>query len=338
MQAKGSDMADAIDDLEPVVPVLWLLGKTGAGKTSLIHALTGEGEVGSGFEPGTFETRTHDFPNADAPAVRFLDTRGLGEAGYDPSADIAAAQSCAHAILAVVRLDDPVQDALIEVLKSSKQPVLVVFTGVDLLPDQTATTAIEAEFLKKLGRKSAHVSVALPAEGMVTGVENLLTALDSFMPHAVAILRREAEARDFAQARSTVLRYAAVAGACDVVPVAGVATVPASQTAMLQALAKRHRVQLTPKRLGLLASALGTGTLVRLGTSHALRQAAKLVPFAGQTLGTAAAAGASFATTYALGRAASAWLYGVARGREADPTALRALYDAALKGAQDGAR
>jgi len=61
--------------VEPAVPVIWLLGKTGAGKTSLVRALTGEGEVGNGFAPGTRGAATHDFP-ATAPAVRFLDTRG----------------------------------------------------------------------------------------------------------------------------------------------------------------------------------------------------------------------------------------------------------------------
>lgn len=62
------------------VPVLWLLGKTQAGKTSIIRALTGSeaAEIGNGFQPCTRSSRFYDFP-ADAPVVRFLDTRGLGE-------------------------------------------------------------------------------------------------------------------------------------------------------------------------------------------------------------------------------------------------------------------
>ncbi len=157
------------------------------------------------------------------------------------------------------------------------------------------------------------------------------------MPKAAAALRRADEARVFKDMRALVLRYAAMAGASDAVPLTGVATVPAAQGAMLQALARRHQVTLTPARLGLLASALGTGALVRMAAGFALRQGVKLIPVAGQTLGAAAAAGTSFATTYALGRASSAWLYGVARGKEADSASLRRLYDQALKGARDAA-
>ena len=72
------------------LPVVWLLGKTGAGKSSLVRALTEqtEAEIGNGFQPCTRSARSYDFP-PDQPLVRFLDTRGLGEAGYDPAEDLA---------------------------------------------------------------------------------------------------------------------------------------------------------------------------------------------------------------------------------------------------------
>ncbi|MCB1822073.1 MAG: 50S ribosome-binding GTPase, partial [Candidatus Competibacteraceae bacterium] len=62
------------------LPVVWLLGKAQAGKTSIIHALTGSptAEIGDGFQPCTRTARFYDFP-AEVPVVRFLDTRGLGE-------------------------------------------------------------------------------------------------------------------------------------------------------------------------------------------------------------------------------------------------------------------
>tara|TARA_R110002072_G_scaffold193881_2_gene351106 strand:+ start:1226 stop:2233 length:1008 start_codon:yes stop_codon:yes gene_type:complete len=328
-------------ELDPAgVPVLWLLGKTGAGKTSLVRALTGEGAVGNGFAPGTRDAALFDFP-ATGPAVRFLDTRGLGEAGHDSADDLKAAQGIAHAALAVIRYDDPVQtpviDAVIDAVRATRLPVLLVFTGADLLPNDIAQERVRAGLRKAIGRDLPFVSLALPPEGMVTGLEALLDALDSFMPRAAAALRRADEARSFAKLKPLVLRYAAMAGASDVAPVVGMAAVPAAQGALLQALAKRHGVSLTPARLSLLASALGTGALVRLAATHVLRQGAKMVPVAGQTLGAAAAAGASFATTYALGRAASAWLYSTARGKEPDRASLRALYDQALKGARHAA-
>lgn len=55
------------------LPVVWLLGKTGAGKSSLVRALTGqtEAEIGNGFAPCTRSARSYDFP-AHEPLVRFL--------------------------------------------------------------------------------------------------------------------------------------------------------------------------------------------------------------------------------------------------------------------------
>lgn len=319
-----------------VLPVLWLLGKTGAGKTSVVRALTGAGAVGNGFAPGTQDAKVYDFPGTE-PAVRFLDTRGLGEAGHDPAQDLATAQGLAHAALVVMRYDDPVQEPVADIVRKLKMPVLLVFTGADLVADAGARERVRAHMRGLVGKDLPFVSLSLPPEGVVTGVEALLDALDSFMPRASAALRRADEARAFVALRPLVLRYAAMAGASDVAPIIGVAAVPATQGAMLQALAKRHKVTLTPARLSLMASALGTGALVRMAAVHVLRQGAKLVPVAGQTLGAAAAAGASFATTYALGRAASAWLYGTARGAAPDAKTLRSLYDQALRGARDAA-
>ena len=71
-------------------PVVWLLGKVQSGKTSIIRTLTqtSTAEIGSGFAPCTRTSRVFDFP-AEAPIIRFLDTRGLGEVAYDPAEDIA---------------------------------------------------------------------------------------------------------------------------------------------------------------------------------------------------------------------------------------------------------
>lgn len=321
--------------IEPALPTLWLVGKTGAGKTSVVRALTGEGAVGDGLRPTTRGLSLHAFPTP-APVVRFLDTRGLDEVGYDAQADIDAARAQAQAALVVIRLDDSDIESLEPAIRGTRLPVLALFTGADLVPDAAARDAARFGALTALGQWTkapvAQIDMALPQTGMVSGVEALLEALDGFMPTAVAALRRLDEARSFARLRPVVLRYAGMAGGADTLPLVGAAAVPAMQAAMLNALAREHGVTLTTARLGVLASALGVGTLARLGATHLVRQGAKMVPVVGQTLGAAAAAGASFATTYALGRAGSAWLHGMARGAPADPASLRALYDQALRG------
>jgi predicted GTPase len=85
-----------------VAPVVWLLGKVQSGKTSIIRELTqaSNAEIGSGFEACTRTARVFDFPS-EAPIIRFLDTRGLGEVAYDADEDIAFCEERAHLVLAV---------------------------------------------------------------------------------------------------------------------------------------------------------------------------------------------------------------------------------------------
>jgi hypothetical protein len=99
--AASSEDPAAADEIRQraaaMAPIIWLLGKTGAGKTSIVAAITGDSraEVGNGFRPCTRQSRIYDWP-ADAPILRFLDTRGVGEAGYEPAEDIAFAEGKAQ--------------------------------------------------------------------------------------------------------------------------------------------------------------------------------------------------------------------------------------------------
>src|ERR1700693_6037751 len=122
---------DAHKRAQAVAPVVWLLGKTGAGKTAIVAALTGDqrAEVGEGFEPCTRTTAFYDLP-PEAPLLRFLDTRGLGEADYDPAADIALCEGQSHLLLVVMQVADPVQNTILRVLRQARRrhpdPVVVV--------------------------------------------------------------------------------------------------------------------------------------------------------------------------------------------------------------------
>ncbi|MGA2126860.1 MAG: GTPase domain-containing protein, partial [Xanthobacteraceae bacterium] len=135
----AADAADARVRAQAIAPVVWLLGKTGAGKTAVVAALTGDPRavVGEGFEPCTRTTAFYDVP-PEAPLLRFLDTRGLGEVDYDPATDIAWCEDQSHLLLVVMQVSDPVQDAVLRVLHEARRhhpdwPVVVVHTGLHRL-------------------------------------------------------------------------------------------------------------------------------------------------------------------------------------------------------------
>jgi len=117
-------------------PIVWLLGKVQGGKTSIIRAITQstDAAIGDGFRPCTRTSRLYAFP-PDAPVIRFLDTRGLGEADYDPADDLAFSEGTAHVILATIRSMDPDQHALFEALRQVRLrhpdwPIVVAQTSL----------------------------------------------------------------------------------------------------------------------------------------------------------------------------------------------------------------
>ena len=107
-----------IESARALAPIVWLLGKVQSGKSSIIRNITrADGAaVGDGFRPCTRTSRIYEFPH-DAPVLRFLDTRGLGEAGYDPAEDLAFAEDSAHLILVTMRAMDPQQQSLVDLVK-----------------------------------------------------------------------------------------------------------------------------------------------------------------------------------------------------------------------------
>lgn len=115
-------------------PVVWLLGKTQSGKTSIIRSLTGSQDavIGNGFQSCTRTARFYDHP-ADAPVVRFLDTQGLGEVDYDPTEDLAFCEAQAQLIITVIKAADNLQSTVFDVLHAVRRrrpdwPVIVVQT------------------------------------------------------------------------------------------------------------------------------------------------------------------------------------------------------------------
>ena len=350
-------------------PVVWLMGKVQSGKTSIIRELTQAGcaEIGSGFRACTRTARVFDFPG-EAPIIRFLDTRGLGEVAYDPREDIGFCEGRSHLILAVIKTLDLEQQAVLDVIRAAKRrhpewPVVVAQTSLHegyapgqrhALPYPLGQTPAAGALPDKLVRAIEHqralfqalpgghattfvpIDFTQPGDGLEPtdyGRDALIDALIAAAPAAVAVALAELPSahRNSAarKANAHILGFALAAGASDAFPLAGAVAVPVVQAAMLQQLAKLYGARWDKRAYAEFAGALGAGTLVRVASTFGVRQLVKLIPVYGQTAGAAAAAAASFAATYAIGKAASYFLAMRQQGKKSDEIA--SVYRAALR-------
>ena len=167
------------------IPCLWLFGKTGSGKTSVIHYLTGAEEaiIGEGFRPETRTSRRFDFPDSIDPLLRFLDTRGLAEATYDPTEDIRQFSQSTQMMIVTVRVTDHALSNLVVPLRSIRRaspemPVLLVLT---CLHEATGTQDLSDgpdPFSATGDRASVAIASGVPADTVVkTSVPEALQRL-----------------------------------------------------------------------------------------------------------------------------------------------------------------
>ncbi|NND92190.1 MAG: kinase [Granulosicoccus sp.] len=337
-------LESALSHHRDTLPVLWLLGKTGSGKSSLIQRLTGDtrAEIGNGFEPCTQSAVLYDHPQ-DAPVMRFLDTRGLGEARYDPAADLAAASGGSHALLILTRVDDPAQEDVLSALRalhSSDQElaILHVHTALHTLGPSELTRAIDfntGQIATALHGAPPTVAVDFtdPDDGFDdpdVGLGELREAIIELVPDLSLVLSRidgrDREESLYLAQRREIIGYASAAAAVDLVPAVGLVAVPSLQGKMLHALAGRYDITWDRRIATEFLAALGSGFLYRYVLSLGSRQLMKFIPVYGQSAGAAAAASISFASTYALGRAACLYLYRRKHHQALDPETLRAAF------------
>ena len=355
------------------VPVVWLLGKVQSGKTSIIRELTGatDAEIGAGYQATTKAACIFAFPDAE-PLIRFLDTRGLGEARYDPAADIAACEGQAHLLLVVMKALDQEQSAVLDVVRTVRGrrpdwPVLVVQTTLheayapgadhariypfgDADPAQLRAAAMPEDLMRSLARQRALFD-SIPGREPIMfvpidftlagdpysphdyGMPALLLALQRVAPASLAAsIRRTLDAANAvlaARTRPQILSYATAAAAADLVPFAGLVAVPGIQAKMLHSLAAVYGAPWDRWTVAQFAGCLGSGTMVRMLSTFGIRELVKLLPWYGQTAGAAAAAAGSFATTFAIGKAAGYFLAQRRHG-EADPAGVQRAYADAL--------
>jgi len=359
---------------QTAAPVLWLIGKTGAGKTAIVSALTGDprAEIGQGYQPCTRVSAFYDVP-PEAPFLRFLDTRGLEEAGYDPAEDIAWCEAQAHLLLVVMQVDDPAQEVVLRVVRAARArhpdwPVVVAQTGLHrryprghahpanfdqgALPEALAEAlAHQRALFHGLPGRTPPVFVPIDFTETEDGhdpplyrLEALEAALEAVLPHALGALNaaRADAGNDSRQAaaRRTIYAYVALAAAAGAVPIplAGAAGLAGLQGTMLNRLARRYEVDWTPSLFGTFAGCLGAGTLGWVALRYLVAEVVKLVPGFGTAAGMALNAGTAAAFTAGTGEAAAVFLRAARMGQSAPPEAVRQAYRDAFRGWRERAR
>ncbi|SFQ17235.1 Uncharacterized conserved protein, DUF697 family [Nitrosomonas cryotolerans] len=352
------------------VPVLWLLGKSQAGKTSIIKALTGSktAEIGNGFQPCTQHSSFYDFP-AEMPVVRFLDTRGLGEVAYNPQDDIHYCESQAHLLLAVMKVADQCQETVFEILhtirgRHPEWPLLIVQTGLhelyppesnhicpwpydnEPLPDAVPADLRRAILAQRLAAKKlpgsapvhwVAVDLTLPEDGFNPpdyGLEALWLAIESLSSLGLQRqLSGDKEIRDLyaRTAHQHIVSFSLTAAGLGALPVVDLVAVSTVQAKLLHSLARLYGQHWDKRTITEFFGLVGAGVASGFLARVIGRTIVKLIPFWGQTAGMVWSASSSGATTYALGKAAVYFFVRRKDGLNVDPDTLRRVYSDALK-------
>lgn len=352
---------DAVKQRLPI-PVFWLLGKTQAGKTSLIRTLTGSdaAEIGNGFQACTQRSRFYDFPSASHPLLRFLDTRGLGETAYDPSEDIAWCAGQAHLLLVVLRALDMNQAEIVStVMEIHAQhpdwPIVVVqttlhegYASADIdhiqpypyrqtpfppqVPHALAQVLLhQRDWFKSVPAHFVPVDFTLPEDGFEPadyGLDTLWETIESVLPNGIVGLLRGTEQHqellDYhaQQAHPHIIAYALMNMGMGAVPLAGLPLVLAVQAKLFHSIASIYGLKLTRRLYAEFTTLMGAG----VGLGLLGRELLKLVPL----YGWAVAGVYSGAMTYAVGKAFCFYLHGVKRGALPEQATLKQAYDEAF--------
>ncbi len=352
------------------VPVIWLLGKAQAGKTSIVAELTGEARenIGNGFQRATTGSRVYAFPQ-DQPVVRFLDTRGLeDEAAYDSKTDLNDAAAQAHLLLAVIRLEDSALGHVLDVVRSVKKrhpdwPVLVALTRLHdvyepgqshLLPypfdgtkSDLTVPELSDDFRRLLAahRKLFHdlpgsppefvlLDFTQPGSGIAPsdyGAAFLWNTLARKLPSVYEGLHISRDPAESTR-RRVILPWAFAAAGADALPLPfiGGLTSTGLQARMVYGVADRFGLTWDRTIWKKFIHLLGSAFVARYGVKFMLRQGLKVLP----GIGAAAVAVLSFGVTYALGEAAIYFCRELAEGREPDRDVLRQTYTENLERAR----
>ncbi len=341
---ESQDLTQAYEYQKQNLPTLWLLGKTGAGKSSIIQAITQQSsiEIGNGFKPCTLFSSLYYFPE-DKPLMRFLDTRGLSEAGYDPKEDIETAIEAGHALVVVMKIDEPEQSAVLAALKKIKKTkikhLLLIHTNALSQSENERNRLLDYQYqqVKQIwGKDFSSIDIDINEEDQTYyHQDELIDTLAAFLP-VIGLMSNKKEQtslenQQFKQVEKEILWYAKSAAASDLLPVVGLVSVPAVQGKMLHDLASHYAITWDKRVLSELIGAMGSSFMLQYSLRLGARQLTKMLPLYGQTLGTAAAAAMSFGSTYALGRAACYYFYHKNKGDLISEKTMQQIYKNALQ-------
>jgi uncharacterized protein (DUF697 family) len=343
------------------MPVFWLFGKAQSGKTSLIRALTGSSraEIGNGFRPCTRTSQLFPFPEEEDCFLQFLDTRGLGEAEYDPAEDMQVLEEQAHLMIVVVKALDHAQQSVLAPLKQilkthPRWPLIVVQTSLhegypagrrehvvpypfDKLPnaddvpeDLRRSLAAQRDWFKGFQAHFVPVDFTLPEDGFNVehyGLDALWEAIEDALPLGLrGVMQQTRDVRKalrniyFRAAHPHILSYSLAAGAAGGIPLPMV-DIPLVIAIQAKMFHTVAGIYEQPMDRRQMAE---IGSMLGVGYLAQLggRGLLKFIP----VFGSAVSALYTAASTYALGRTLCAYFSYIRNGDVPDKAALRRLY------------
>lgn len=278
------------------VPVIWLLGPAGSGKTSIVAALLDQWRpvLRRDLDAATATAEMLDWP-LEAPRLRFLVTTGLNaEGAYDPAEDLAFIGSAPALVVAVLPAGEPDPKPLLEQLARLRSlglewPILLAQTDLHALyppgaghpmpypyaADGTSGPAVPALLAAAL--KAQRAAFAGCAMGFVPvdltapeqrlppgdyGLAALQAGIQRLAPTIAAALAPPAPPEPRLWSRA-ILPWALVAAAADAIP--GLAGVPAlaAQILLLRAVTRRFGLSSDGAMFANAVGLLGAGLVLR---------------------------------------------------------------------------
>ncbi|EIC31131.1 uncharacterized protein associated with GTPases [Methylomicrobium album BG8] len=341
-------------------PVFWLLGKTQSGKSAIVRTLTHStaAEIGSGFKPCTKTAMFFDYPDSESALLRFLDTRGLSEAGYDPSEDMAWCERQAHLLIVVVKAMDHQLETLVSALRKIRKahpdwPLIVAQTSLHEgypgraanhpQPYPFASEAVgpavpaglrisllkQRQVLAGLNARFVPIDFTFPEDGYEPadyGIDAFWTAIEAALPIGLRAMLDIGRINDVYSkaAHPHIVSYAILTGCAAAIPLpaAGLSAVVILQGKMFHSIASIYGLPLTRQSVSEIIGAIGLGVLSGMGG----RELLKLVPYYGQTVVAGMAGLYTAAVSYALGKTLCFYFSHTKQGEALSPEALNAMF------------